>query len=345
MRAADSSAANLAVVAKVSCSFVSNDRSIDAINSGFDPRNSRDLWHDAYGNWPHIGTEWVEYEWAKPVSTSKIDVYWFADGHGIKLPGACRVLWWDGNAFVPVKNAAGLGLEHNQYNTTTFDEVTTQRLRLEFDSGAKGLNFSTGILQWKVYDGGKSPKLAAVVKAGPDRVVVESGKTYLKGLVKAVGNEEVKWGKESGPGEVSFADAGAAATAASFSQVGDYVLRFTAGAGDLAASDTLRVRVIAAVGDARLEPVPTEQYKINSKFWNDRIKNLIVNWIPHCYRELSDLNLKEGGIVNFIEAGKKLRRAGGAACGVAVGECLCAQHGGVDVFGIDGRSAGGSADY
>jgi len=44
------------------------------------------------------------------------------------LTAGIRVEYWDGNSFVPVKNAIGLGLANNQYNTTRFDEITTTRL-------------------------------------------------------------------------------------------------------------------------------------------------------------------------------------------------------------------------
>ena len=81
----------------------------------------------------------------------------WADGGGVGVPKACRVLYWDGSAFVPVANASGLGVEGNKFNTTMFDEVTTTKLRLEIDSD--GRNLSTGILAWKVYDSGKSPKI------------------------------------------------------------------------------------------------------------------------------------------------------------------------------------------
>jgi len=53
-------------------------------------------------------------------------------------------------------------------------------------------------------------------------------------------------------------------------------------------------------------PILLSTYSIDSPFWNDRIKNTIVNWIPHCYTLLSDTSLKEGGMNNIIEAGKKL---------------------------------------
>jgi hypothetical protein len=79
----------------------------------------------------------VQYDWSRPVSTSRIDVYWFDDRRGVRLPRACRLTYWDGGQFVPVPNASGLGVEADRYNTTTFAEVTTSRLRLEFDGDAK----------------------------------------------------------------------------------------------------------------------------------------------------------------------------------------------------------------
>ena len=50
----------------------------------------------------------------------------------------------------------------------------------------------------------------------------------------------------------------------------------------------------------------TRPYKINSRLWSDRIKALIVNWVPHLYAKLSDPLVPEGGIANFVEAGNKL---------------------------------------
>jgi hypothetical protein len=219
----------------------------------------------------------------------------------------------------------------NQYNATTFPTLTTSRLRLEFDSAASGRDNSTGILQWKVYDNGGSPDFPPLVRAGVDRVVVREGKTFLDGSIRPVkpsGTPAVQWSKISGPGEVVFSDSHAAATTAGFSEVGDYVLQLTAANAPLTASDTLRVRVEPNGPSTHLEPVYTRSYKINSRFWDARIKNLIVNWIPHCYSQLSDLNLKEGGIANFIEADKKLagrpagRHVGGPWSNAFVHNCV-----------------------
>ncbi len=43
-----------------------------------------------------------------------MDVYWWADGQGVGVPKACRVLYWDGNNFVPVSDADGLGVGQEQ---------------------------------------------------------------------------------------------------------------------------------------------------------------------------------------------------------------------------------------
>ena len=50
---------------------------------------------------------------------------------------------------------------------------------------------------------------------------------------------------------------------------------------------------------------------IDSELWNQRAKTLIVNWIPHCVAmcERTDIPAMrgDGGIDNFIEAGKANR--------------------------------------
>ena len=52
------------------------------------------------------------------------------------------------------------------------------------------------------------------------------------------------WTKVSGPGSVTFADAASAATSATFSEEGDYVLKLTASDGQLSSSDTTTITVI-----------------------------------------------------------------------------------------------------
>jgi len=63
---------NLAVVAEASSSYVSGDTSLAALNDEYDPPNSRDRRRGSYGNWPRRGTQWVQYDWSRPISTKKV---------------------------------------------------------------------------------------------------------------------------------------------------------------------------------------------------------------------------------------------------------------------------------
>lgn len=299
--------ANLALVAKASTSFVSGHETLSAVNDGYIPAHSDDKRHGAYGNWPRTGTQWVQYEWDKPISTDRIEVYWFDDSRGVRLPKECRLLYWDGSQFVPVPNAKGLGLEKNKFNITTFDEITTTKLRLEMVGQDK---FSTGILEWRVIDSGKSPNFPPIVIAGNERVVVLNGKTYLDGIVRDDGKPNPKpttrWMKLEGKGKVIFDNPESLSTTAKFTESGIYKLALEANDGTEKAMDSLIVYVENEPPQNSLTWVQPIKYRITSPFWKNRIKNVIVNWIPHCISKIDDPALPEGGIENFVQAAKKL---------------------------------------
>ena len=294
---------NLAAVATASSSS-RFDQSLYFLNDGLTPTiqgNRGGSRQQARSNM------WIQYEWAQPISTREISVYWWNYNGNIRLPESYHVQYWDGNNFLPVKNASGLGLTNNQFNATSFDEIKTTKLRLELDSADRG---TATLLEWMVYPSENSSPVAPVVIAGNDRVVILGGKTYLSGVVKSVtGVNEVVWSKISGPGNVSFSDQHKKEGAASFSAPGEYALQFTATEGKLNSSSTIKVSVHQPPPPKRLDVVYTTHYKIDSKLWSDRVKAMIVNWIPYCIDQnnRTDLATGEGGMDNFIEAGKALR--------------------------------------
>jgi uncharacterized protein len=325
---------NLALVATASTSYVSGDQTLSAINDdlmygGRTGRNS--LPH--YGNWPRTGTQWVEYSWPKPICTNKVDVLWWQDGQGLHLPKASRIKYWDGKNLVEVPNAKGMGVEGNTFNVTTFDEITTTRIRLEMDGDDQGN--STAITEFRVFDSGKSPAFPPIVKAGPERDVVIGGRTFLSGRAKGLSHgvgpgATLAWTKTSGPGDVNFADASSADTTATFTEPGDYILTLTASVDDLTSSDTVLVHAKSPAPEVHADAVFTRSYSVDSPLWDSRVKVLIVNWIPHLTDYLEhpethpDLHartrrattqtantppptLGAGGLDNFIEAGKELR--------------------------------------
>ena len=329
-QAADNADLNLARVAVPSSFAVTSENKITALNDGFAPDSSFDRKKGAYAirgefdadSSASDSSKWVQYSWSKPVATGKIDIYWAIDPprpHGfpgseavrIAAPVSYRLLYWNGTDFVPVSNARGLGIAGDSFNTTTFDPVTTDTIRLEVVPDGK---HAAGIIEWKVYNSGPAPSLAPVVEAGVDRSVVLGGQTYLAG--KAIWLQDLpentaRWSRASGPGEVVFAKGDAPVTTATFSAPGEYVLALMASGEHEDTNSTLHVHVEAPPPKDRLDVVYTKKYSIDSPLWNTRAKMLIVNWIPHCiaYCERTDIaaNRGDGGLDNFIEAGKANR--------------------------------------
>ncbi|MDK3257090.1 hypothetical protein QOZ86_11335 [Blastococcus capsensis] len=87
---------------------------------------------------------------------------------------------------------------------------------------------------------------APTVDAGPDQSVVLSNPATLDGTVSdstSTGSLTQTWRKASGPGDVSFGDASAVDTTATFSATGEYMLELSATDGSLSASDTMTVTV------------------------------------------------------------------------------------------------------
>ncbi len=92
---------------------------------------------------------------------------------------------------------------------------------------------------------------APTVNAGPDQTVTLPSSASLNGTVMDDGlpappNLVTTWSKQSGPGAVTFGNANALSTSASFSQAGTYVLRLTADDGALDAFDEVTITANAA---------------------------------------------------------------------------------------------------
>src|SRR4051794_4147555 len=124
-------------------------------------------------------------------------------------------------------------------------------------------------------------------QAGIDRVVVQPGKTYLRGWAgygeapkyptqDPATTIKTSWSKASGPGRVTFANPEAAITTATFTSPGTYVLRLTATEGSARAVSELTVKVEDPAPAQQLQVVQTRRYSIDSPLWNDRFKALIV---------------------------------------------------------------------
>src|SRR4029450_8976690 len=90
------------------------------------------------------------------------------------------------------------------------------------------------------------PNLAPIVNAGPDQTVPLRTATLVgsatdDGLPNPPGALTYTWTKVTGPGKVTFADAKAPSTTATFGKDGVYTLTLTASDGTLSGNDTLTV--------------------------------------------------------------------------------------------------------
>jgi DUF1680 family protein len=250
---------------------------------------------------------WIQYEWAQPVSTSKMDIFFWTYNGSIPMPAEYHITYWNGKSFIPVSNASASSPENNTFNTVSFNEIETSRIRLEVDSAVL---FIANVLEWKVYQAEDSPDHPMVVDAGGDRDVMLGGKTYLSGRIKTVGAlDKSVWRKESGPGKVVFENVKSIESSAVFSETGEYILSLTGISDNKKASSSIKVLVHNPPPEERLDVVYTTRYSIESPLWNKRAKAIMVNWIPHCIDQINrtDLEKGQGGIDNFIEAAKALR--------------------------------------
>jgi uncharacterized protein len=297
---------NLAVVASTSASGRQGEGAA-AFNDGLAPTPGGGRGGGNRNNRQPRFQHWVQYEWKQPVSTKEVAVFWWNYGGNVPMPDSYRVSYWDGKAFVPVKNPTGLGLNAKELNNTNFDEVTTTKLRLEIDSMDRWM---ASLLEWVVYKSDKSADHPPVVIPNGDRDVMVGGKTYLDATIRAVNAvSSAKWEKTSGPGNVTFANQNSKAATAVFASPGEYTLTLTAADGGLNATSSVKVNVKPPPKSKRLDVVYTKRYKIDSKLWSDRAKVMITNWIPFCIEqcERTDLTVGEGGLDNFIEAAKALK--------------------------------------
>lgn len=105
-----------------------------------------------------------------------------------------------------------------------------------------------------------------VVDAGADQAVTSTlpATVDLKGTVTDDGlpggsTVTSTWSKVSGPGTVTFANAAAPATKATFSAAGDYVLKLAASDGSLAGEDTVKITLTAPAPPPPPPPPPTNK--------------------------------------------------------------------------------------
>jgi len=142
-------ATDLALSATASASYTSPWTTVTAVNNGIYPITSNDD-NDLtpyWGDWPSVGTHWLQLTWSAPVTTNGTEIYWADDGGGLLPPSSWVVQYWNGSAWVNVSDQSGEPTAINTFNDVTFDPVTTAELRITMQSSDSA---SVGVIQWVV---------------------------------------------------------------------------------------------------------------------------------------------------------------------------------------------------
>ena len=162
-----------------------------------------------------------------------------ASDDGLPRPPAAVTTTWSkvsGPGTVTFGNASALS------TTATFSLAGSYTLRLTATDSALSASDDIVITVNPV-------NLPPVVNAGPDQAITLPATASLTGTASDDGQPSppaaltTTWSKVSGPGTVTFGDASALSTTATFSLAGGYTLRLTANDGALSASDDIVVTV------------------------------------------------------------------------------------------------------
>ncbi len=137
---------------RVRASHVWQNDTLAAVNDGVAPKRSNDQSIHRHTWWDHRGTEeWIAYRFGKPRKIDGCSVYWFDDTSvgQCRTPAEWRLLWRDGDEWKPVKltGAASYDTAPDQFNTVTFESVTTRELKIEVKLKK---DISGGVLKWAV---------------------------------------------------------------------------------------------------------------------------------------------------------------------------------------------------
>ena len=134
----------------VTTDYVSGWETLSAVNDGLVPAKSlSDYTYPKFGNWYSANDwGWIQYTFARPYRMMASNVFWWSDGGGLLFPTDQYVEYhnMETDTWEEVPNPVGYGVAPDKFNVTTFDEITTDAIRLNFINSTE----SVGISEWQV---------------------------------------------------------------------------------------------------------------------------------------------------------------------------------------------------
>jgi hypothetical protein len=116
---------------------------IKALNDGIVRENP--LPPDMWASWtPHNpASQWIQYEWAEPVTLNESRIYFWADhpagaNEGVAPPAGWHLEFWTGSGWLPVPHPSGYPVSLDGFVDVHFDPVTTRCLRAVLNASGQG---------------------------------------------------------------------------------------------------------------------------------------------------------------------------------------------------------------
>jgi len=116
---------------------------IKALNDGIVPANP--LPPDTWASWtPHNPpSQWIQYEWAQPVTLNGSRIYFWADhpqgaNEGVAPPAAWHLEYWTGSRWSAVPHPSSYPVAAAAYSEVRFDPITTRCLRALLAASGEG---------------------------------------------------------------------------------------------------------------------------------------------------------------------------------------------------------------
>ncbi|MFI5894090.1 OmpL47-type beta-barrel domain-containing protein [Actinoplanes sp. NPDC051513] len=181
--AAGQAPVNVARTGTASASYTPGWLTADNIADGVQPTGPVGPNTDVWNTWPQVGEQWIQLDWASPVTVDHSRIWFSQDlddtGAGVAPPASWKIQYWDGSAWKDVASPSAYGTSATAWNTVTFTKVTTTKLRaLLQSSGTEEGKGAPGVQEWEVYDvpGTPDPQFDVQVQAKTQCI---GGKAYV----------------------------------------------------------------------------------------------------------------------------------------------------------------------
>ncbi|WP_251153440.1 Ig-like domain-containing protein [Cellulosimicrobium sp. Marseille-Q4280] len=176
--AAEAEPSNVALLGTPEASYTASWNKVEAVNdgSGVSTGGAHDAtWATWSGDRP--ATQWLEYSWPAPVTVDRSVIRFWSDGtdangDNVRVPASWTIQYWDedAGAFVDLPNPSGFPTARLETNATTFDAVTTTRVRATFQAlrGTTATSYSAvGVSEWELWGTGGVEEPDPVDPNGP----------------------------------------------------------------------------------------------------------------------------------------------------------------------------------